>query len=122
MGQKISDEKILAALLLSPSATAAAKQLSVSKQTLTRRLKSPELRERFEKTRREAFDQAATRLSQSATAAADTLIALLGSKNEMIKLNAASKILSSAGAYIDKTDILQRLDRLEEDLSDDNRF
>lgn len=120
MGQKISDEAILAALLSSPSATTAAKLLHTTKQTVCRRLKSPELREKFEEIRRSALDEAATRLSQTATAAADTLIALLGSSNEMTRLNAASKILSNAATYVDKYDILQRLDRLEDELSDNS--
>lgn len=122
MGKKISDEAVLAALLSSPSATAAAKLLNVSKQTLTRRLKSPDLREKFEEIRRAAVDEAATRLSQTSAAAADTLIALLNSQNEMTRLTAASRILSISGSFIDRYDVLQRLDRLEEELSDDNRF
>ena len=122
MGKKISDEAVLAALLSSPSATAAAKLLNVSKQTLTRRLKSPDLREKFEEIRRAAVDEAATRLSQTSAAAADTLIALLNSQNEMTRLTAASRILSISGSFIDRYDVLQRLGRLEEELSDDNRF
>ncbi len=116
MRKKVTDEQILSAILISPSATEAAKQLKITKQTLCYRLKKGGLQEKLNRIRQDILDTTLTNLLNNSSKAANTLSELLESENEMTKLTAAKTILAFCERFIDKKDILNRLETLEKQM------
>ena len=114
VNRKISDDDLLLALLTTESQTAAAKQLGCSKVTISRRIQDPQFKEKLNLYRRTLLDTVSNKLVQSTSKAVDVLIALLDSESESTRYNTASKILSIAQDFIVQEDIMQRLDKLEQ--------
>lgn len=115
VARKLSDEDLLVALLTSKSQAEAAQKLGVSKQTVTRRVNVPAFKDKFLQYRKNILDNVNTQLVNGTQEAVNVLIDLLKSKNEMTRYNASSRILSLAQDYLSMQDIMDRLDKLEQE-------
>jgi intergrase/recombinase len=114
MAKKISDELLLSTLLTTSSQTEAAKILKINKQTVCRRASQPEFKEKLSQYRKQILENTSTKIINATLKAVDVLDSLLESKNEMTKYSAASRLLSLAGDYLDRCEIIARLDKLEQ--------
>lgn len=115
---KISDEAILILLLQGYSQRQISAELKATPTTISRRIKKPEFKNLLSEYRQRILDNTATLLTSNSEKAANTLIRLLDSDNELTKYNAASKILSYAENWITLNDLQQRLDTLENTVSE----
>lgn len=114
-GGKLSrlQERAIAALLQQKSIAKAAEVLGVGEKTLRRWLKLPTFKAAFAETRRGLVDDAVARLQGAAGAAVDTLVALLGSKDDAVRCRAATAIMDRAGLAADLDEVLRRVRELE---------
>lgn len=113
---KITDAKIMAALITSPSIGAAAAALGIGERTVFRRLESPEFRAEFDRLQRETITAAAAGLNGALGAAVDTMTQIMnGTENSaQVRLSAAKGVLEAALKAAEVIDIERRLDALEQ--------
>jgi len=107
-------EQALLALMSETSIAAAATKAGVSEATLHRWLKQEHFHAEFRALRREAVERATALLQQAAWAASSTLIRLLGSPSDSVKLRAAQAILDQANRGLETLDFLERLEAVEQ--------
>lgn len=110
---RIDDDQILIAVLSSGSFTEAAKVLGVSKQTVSRRMKDEQLKNRVIEYRKSLLDAVNVQLMSGATKAVGVLIELLDSENEISRYNAASKILGLVQDFVEIEDVIRQIDQLK---------
>ena len=114
-GEKLTHKQdaAIAALLSETTVAAAAEKAGIGEATLWRWLNLPEFVTAYREARREAVEKAIALLQQSGWAAASTLIRLLGSGSDSIRLRAATTILDQANKGIELLDFEERLAALE---------
>ena len=112
---KISDEKLLAVLTVTPTVTAAAAALGCGTRTIFRRLESPAFREQYERMQRDALLTASAGLYGRVGAAVDTMAEIMtdGQAGASTRLQAARLLIDAALRVAEVVDIEQRLDALE---------
>ena len=115
-GEKLTrkQEQAIAALLSEATVGAAAEKADVAEATLYRWLKLPDFRADYREARREVVEKTTALLQQSTWAAGTTLIRLLGSPSDAIRLRAAQTILDQANKGLELIDFEERLAALEE--------
>ena len=111
---KITDEKIMMALLSCRTQKQAAAMLGVTEQTLCKRIRDADFQKHFSELRRKMLDTVSSELTKASYAAANKLIEFLDSKNEQLRYSACCKILQLANDTATINEISQRLDRLED--------
>lgn len=111
--KRIDDNEIIVAVLTSGSYTEAAKVLGVSKQTVSRRMKDEQLKNRVIEYRKSILDTVNMRLIEGASKAVDVLLQLLESESEITQYNAASRILGLTQDFIESADIIAQIDKLK---------
>jgi hypothetical protein len=92
----------------------AAEKAGVSEVTIYRWFKLPHFRAAYREARREVVEKAIAQLQQSSWAAATTLIRLLASGSDAVRLRAAQAILDQANRGIEQLDFEERLTALEQ--------
>lgn len=111
--KRIDDNEILVTVLSSGSYAEAARILGISKQTVSRRMKDEQLKNRVIEYRKNILDAVNMRLIEGASKAIDVLLQLLESENEVSRYNSASKILGLVQDFVDSADIISQIDRLK---------
>lgn len=111
--KRIDDNEIIVAVLTSGSYSEAAKVLGVSKQTVSRRMKDEQLKNRVIEYRKSILDTVNMRLIEGASKAVDVLLQLLESESEITQYNAASRILGLTQDFIESADIIAQIDKLK---------
>lgn len=112
---KISNEELLVAYLRSGfNLSETAKALGVCRQTVAKRVNSDEFQELLTVYRKNLFQSASQQLLEATTKSSATLIKLLNSKNENIRLQSAVKILNIASDTTVIDDLEQELNSLKE--------
>lgn len=112
---KISNEELLVAYLRSGfNLSETAKALGVCRQTIAKRVQTPEFQELLQNYRKNLFQSASQNLLESTQSASRTLIKLLDSSSENIRLQAAFKILNLSADYTTIDDLEQKLNSLKE--------
>ncbi len=106
-------EQALAALLAETTIAAAAERARVGEVTLWRWLKQPDFLAAYRAARREVVEKAVAQLQQSSWAAATTLLKLLASSSDSVRLRAAVAILEHASKGVELIDFEERLSALE---------
>lgn len=103
------------ALVLAAGATVrgAAEQLGVGERTVARRLADPQFRHQVNQARADLLTEASARLTGALTGAVESLIGLLGSEDERVRLQAAAKLLETSLRFHKETDLTERTTRLE---------
>ena len=106
-------EQAIAALLSEATVASAAEKAGVSEVTIYRWLKIPDFISAYREARREVVEKAIAQLQQSSWAASTTLIRLLGSGSDSVRLRAAQTILDQANKGVELLDFEERLAALE---------
>lgn len=112
---KISNDEILVAYLRSGfNLSETAKALGVCRQTIAKRVQTPEFQKQLTEYRNTLFRSSSQELLEATTKASKTLSKLLNSKNENIKLQTAVKILNLSCDYVTIDNLEQELNSLKE--------
>jgi hypothetical protein len=107
---------LIGALASGGSLAEAARRAHCSESTVARRLRDPVFQQQVADARRAVLAQALGILTDAATAAAQTLRALLDADADSIRLGAARAILDAAKQHVELDDIARRLEALEADI------
>lgn len=120
--QRISDEKMLFAILSNKDILTASKTLGISVQSIYNRLRKPEFRQRLQQERQAKFEVANNKLTDSMGKAISVLVEILEDANVSagVRIRAAQIILDITLKVTEQADIIQRLDSLEEQLQSHN--
>ena len=115
MPKQTNKAKALIALLNTKSIRDAAKASRLSEETLYRYLREPDFIRDYREARRQSVENAISILQQSTTDAAETLTRNLHCENPAVEIRTAQIILETAIKGIETLDILERLEKLEND-------
>lgn len=120
--QRISDEKMLFAILSNKDILTASKTLGISVQSIYNRLRKPEFRQRLQQERQAKFEVANNKLTDSMGKAISVLVEILEDANVSagVRIRAAQVILDITLKVTEQADIIQRLGSLEEQLQSHN--
>ena len=113
MARKLKDEDLLLLMLSGRSQTAIAKELQVTKATITRRVHTKEFAEMLSQYRKKILDGVVTELTTNAQKSVNTLVQLLDEENPNVRFNAASKILQLTQDYSIQTDLLKDIEEIK---------
>jgi hypothetical protein len=112
-GRKGADDQLAALLAFGHTVDYAAKQAHVSPRTAYRRLQNPSFRRRIEELRSQAFERTASLLISASTTAVTTLVQLLNSSSDAVKLGAARSVIEHARILRETANLEDRLAALE---------
>lgn len=120
--QRVSDEKMILAILSNKDLLTASKTLGISVQSIYNRLRKPEFRQKLRKEREDKFEVANSKLTDSMGKAISTLVEILedASISAGVRIRASQILLDITLKVTEQTDIIQRLDSLEEQLQSHN--
>lgn len=113
MPKRTNEEKALAALLNCNSIRDAAKSCGLSEETIYRYLKEPGFVSQYRDARRQAVEYAISKLQKTTGDAVETLERNLHCENPAVEVRTAQIILENAMKGIELTDLIERLERLE---------
>ncbi len=112
---KLNNEQLLTAYVSSGfNLTRTAQQLNICRQTVAKRVQTPEFQALLTEYRKNLFQQSSQILLENTLRASKTLVKLLNSKSENIKLQTAVKILNLSADYTTIDDLQQELNSLKE--------
>ena len=105
--------RTIVALLSETTVSAAAERAGVNEATLYRWLKQADFNAAYRAAGRHAVEKAIAQIQQSSWAASTTLLKLLGSTSDSVRLRAAVAILDHANKGVELLDFEERLAALE---------
>lgn len=113
---KLTNEKIISALLATTKIKDAAALCEVSESTLYARMRKPQFKELYGQARRSLIDQGTATLQGHLNSAIQTIAAIQEDKKAppQVRLNAAEAIIRNTLKLTEQNDILTRLEALEE--------
>ena len=113
--KRLTDEKIIEALLVSGSIKDAANTLGVTQKTVYSRMKNPAFVELYRGARHSVLQSATLRLQSNIATAADTLIAIMTNTNvaNQTRVAAAAAVLQYAKSFTEEIDLSERVLELE---------
>lgn len=112
---KIDNEKLLISYVRNGfNLTKTAQELNICRQTVAKKVNSSEFQKQLTEYRKNLFQQSSQNLLESTQLASRTLVKLLNSKNENIKLQSACKILNLSADFTTIDDLQQELNSLKE--------
>ena len=116
-------DKYMVALLTSSTKAEAYKIAHISKATANRIEQEPDFIEQYNKVRRQAMTQASDKLQGLASKAVDTLATIMDSEQATPteRTRVAKIILDGAYQAQQTQDILERLDKLEQEQAEDDQ-
>ena len=114
--KRLTDEEIIAALIASGSIKGAAASLKCTTRTLYERMKKPEFKELYAQAKGEILKAATAKLQGNLCGAIDTLAEIMTDEEaaKQTRVNSAVSILQYAARFTETTDILERLEAIEE--------
>ena len=112
---KISDERIISALLQSRTIKEASELSNVSESTLYRRLQDLDFRNRLNASRTVLIDYAQTRLQAEISRAIEVIIEIMNNPENppQVRLNASDSIIRNCLKITEQCNIIERIERLE---------
>ena len=113
MPKEKNKEKALSALLQTSSVKDAAKKCGLSEETLYRYLKEPEFNAEYRASRRLLVENSIARIQGLTGQALETLARNLHCENPSVEVRAAQILIDNAIRGVEITDILERLEALE---------
>lgn len=122
MRRTITDEQIIAALLANDTKQAACKSLKIGRDTLSKRMKSPEFRTKYRQAKDDLITGIINKMVMSMTSAVQTITDIMNNAENppQIRLNASDSIMRYGIKLIEQRDILERLEALEAIINEDN--
>lgn len=114
--KRLEDETIIAALIQKGSIKAAAASLHCTVRTLYERMKKPAFKALYTRAKAEILRTATAKLQGNLCKAIDTLVKVMEDEDTapQIKINSAVSILQYAARFTETTDIIERLEAIEE--------
>ena len=114
--KRLTDEAIIAALIAEGSIKGAAASLKCTTRTLYERMKKPEFKELYAQAKGEILKAATAKLQGNLCGAIDTLAEIMTDEEaaKQTRVNSAVSILQYAARFTETTDILERLEAIEE--------
>ena len=114
--KRLTDEEIIAALIAEGSIKGAAASLKCTVRTLYERMKKPEFKELYAQAKGEILKAATAKLQGNLCGAIDTLTEIMKDTEaaKQTRVNSAVSILQYAARFTETTDILERLEAIEE--------
>lgn len=115
MGKKISDEKILEAMLIHGGVRGAAAACGISQNAIYKRLQDSDFRGRYDAMQGAMLSTVAAGMTAALDKAVGALVGVLDDPNASpgLKVNAANALLNHANRYIESANIMRRLDAVE---------
>lgn len=119
---KISNEQLLTAYVSNNfNQTKTAKALGTTKQTINRKVKSPEFQEELSRYRNHLFQSASQILLENSVKASKILSKLLDSQSENIRFQAACKILNLSNDFTTIDNLETELENLKSTIEGFNK-
>ena len=114
--KRLTDEAIISGLIEAGSIKAAADRLGYNVKTLYERMKKPGFKELYTQAKAELLKTATAKLQGNLAGAIDTLAAIMNDKEtaKQTRANCAVAILQYAAKFTEATDIIERLEALED--------
>lgn len=111
---KLNNEQLLTAYVSSGfNLTRTAQQLNICRQTVAKRVQTPEFQALLTEYRKTLFQESSQILLENTLRASKTLARLLNSSNENVRLQSAVKILNLSADYTTIDDIQNELEILK---------
>lgn len=111
---KLNNEELLVAYLRSGfNLSETAKALGLCRQTVAKRVQTPEFQELLTAYRKNLFQQSSQQLLEATTKSSATLVKLLDSSSENIRLQAACKILNLSNDFTTIDDLETEVENLK---------
>lgn len=112
---KLNNEQLLTAYVSSGfNLTRTAQQLNICRQTVAKKVQTPEFQKQLTEYRKNLFRSSSQELLEATTKASKTLVKLLASSSENVRLQSAVKILNIASDTTVIDDLEQELNSLKE--------
>ena len=113
--KRVTDEEIIAAILMHGSNRAAAEALGIGEKTVYLRTKTPAYIELFRQTKQELLSTATHRLQAATVNAVKVLCVVMQDYKvaPQTRVNAATSVLAYAAKYAETVDIMERITELE---------
>ena len=114
--KRLQDEEIIAALISEGSIKGAAASLKCQTRTLYERMKKPEFKELYTQAKGEILKTATAKLQGHLCGAIDTLAEIMKDEEtaKQTRVNSAVSILQYGARFTEATDIIERLEAIEE--------
>ena len=114
--KRLTNEEIIAALIERGSIKAAAAILECSTRTLYERMKASDFKEQYAQAKAEIIKTATAKLQGHLCGAIDTLVAIMNDSQagNQTRVNCAVAILQYGARFTEATDILDRLEAVEQ--------
>lgn len=118
----MNDEKIISALLSNPTVKEASKNLNVTPQAIYNRLRDEDFKKRYAKARREVLEQDCYKLQSYLSDAIEEIHDILIDReiSNQIRLNACDMLLRHCYRMTELTDVIQRIEKIEEQIGEQN--
>ena len=120
MAKKVTDEKLLEMLLVHGGVRGAAAVLGISENAIYKRLKDDSFRQRYDSMQGVMLSSAAAAMVNVLDEAVAALKAVLTDPQTSagLKVNAANALLNHCCRYVETSNILRRLDALENEMKE----
>lgn len=117
----MKDEIIIAALISEPNVKKAANKLHIAESTIFKKLKNKKFAEKYQKARDDILKENAYYLQQLTRESIDTLAEIMhdAAASENTRLQAANLILKHCYKMNETLEIIERLEKLENTISED---
>ena len=111
----VKDEKVISALLSSPTIKTASEKCGLSESAIYARLKKPVFRKKYDEAREALLRESRDALLRRTSSAVETLGFLSDfAKSEQVRLNASESIIRTVLKLNEQLDVLQRIKALED--------
>lgn len=116
MAKHLPDESIVAALISEGTIQGAAAAVGCTPRTLYERMKQPSFKELYNAAKADMVRAATTKLQTNMAAAVDSIVQIMtdAQTGPGTRLNAAVALLQYGHRFTEQTDILERLEALEQ--------
>lgn len=116
MAKKVSDEKLLEMLLVHGGVRGAAAVLGISQNAIYKRLKDDSFRQQYDVMQGALLSTAAASMVNALDKAVSALLAVLNDTETSagLKVNAANALLNHCCRYVETSNVLRRLEALED--------
>lgn len=114
--KRLQDEEIIAALIAEGSIKRAAASLKCTTRTLYERMKKPEFKTLYTQAKADILKTATAKLQGNLCGAIDCLVSVMNDEKtaKQTRVNSAVSILQYAARFTETTDIIERLEAIEE--------
>ncbi len=120
MAKRLTDEEIVSALIECGTIKGAAESLGVQVKTLYSRMKSEDFKVLYSRTKSDLLKASAAKMQSNLADACDVIAEIMKDADtaQQVRLNAADCIIRNTLKMLEQTDIIERVEELEEILKE----